>query len=123
MNEGREERWSQVRQIKQGRSLGPGRRQGEGEAYLSQSSEASSSEDAEYFPAMGVQRMKAPGGSRARSSDARSTAQPASRRDGGTTTSSSSEDDDGGRAKPVLVTARPVFGKKKRRRRGTRGRK
>lgn len=36
MNEGREERWSQVRQIKQGRSLGPGRRQGEGEAYLSQ---------------------------------------------------------------------------------------
>lgn len=94
-----------------------------GEAYLSQSSEASSSEDAEYFPAMGVQRMKASGGSRARSSDARSTAQPASRRDGGTTTSSSSEDDDGGRAKPVLVTARPVFGKKKRRRRGTRGRK
>lgn len=36
MNEGREERWSQVRQIKQGRSLGPGRRTGEGEAYLSQ---------------------------------------------------------------------------------------
>lgn len=30
MNEGREERWSQVRQIKQGRSLGPGRRQGGG---------------------------------------------------------------------------------------------
>lgn len=36
MNEGREKRWSQVRQIKQGRSLGPGRRPGEGEAYLSQ---------------------------------------------------------------------------------------
>ncbi|XP_027413736.1 DNA repair protein complementing XP-G cells isoform X4 [Bos indicus x Bos taurus] len=94
-----------------------------GEAYLSQSSEASSGEDAEYFPAMGVQRAKAPGASRARSSAAQSAAQPASRRDGGTTTSSSSDDDDGGRAKPVLVTARPVFGKKKGRRRSTRGRK
>lgn len=94
-----------------------------GEAYLSQSSEASSGEDAEYFPSMGVQRAKAPGASRARSSAAQSAAQPASRRDGGTTTSSSSDDDDGGRAKPVLVTARPVFGKKKGRRRSTRGRK
>lgn len=94
-----------------------------GEAYLSQSSEASSSEDAEYFPVMGVRRAKAPEGSRARLSAAQSAAQPASRRDGGTTTSSSSDDDDGGRAKPVLVTARPVFGKKKGRRRSTRGRK
>ncbi|XP_055282627.1 DNA excision repair protein ERCC-5 isoform X3 [Moschus berezovskii] len=93
-----------------------------GEAYLSQSSEASSSEDAEYLPAMGVHRAKAPGGSRARASHAQSTAPPASRGDGGTT-SSSSDDSDGGRAKPVLVTARPVFGKKKGRRRSARGRK
>nr|XP_020737604.1 DNA repair protein complementing XP-G cells [Odocoileus virginianus texanus] len=94
-----------------------------GEAYLSQSSEASSGEDAEYFPAMGVQRAKAPGGSRARTSAAQSAAQPAPRRDGGTTTSSSSDDDDGAGAKPLLVTARPVFGKRKGRRRSARRRK
>lgn len=79
---------------------------------------ASSSEDASTSPAMGVQRMKASGGPGPRSSDARSTAQPASRRD----------ERDHPRAAParttmeggeaVLVTARPVFGKNG----GTRGR-
>ncbi|XP_057562984.1 basic immunoglobulin-like variable motif-containing protein isoform X1 [Hippopotamus amphibius kiboko] len=92
-----------------------------GEAYLSQSSDASSSEDAEYFPGMSTRRGKAAGESKAGSSGAQSTVQTASGRDGGTATSSSS-DDDGGKAKPVLVTARSVFGKKKGKRRSMRGR-
>ncbi|XP_059936236.1 DNA excision repair protein ERCC-5 [Mesoplodon densirostris] len=93
-----------------------------GEAYLSQSSDASSSEDEEYFPGANIQRGKAAVESKISSSDAQSTAQPAPRRDGGATTSSSS-DDDGEKAEPVLVTARSVFGKKEGKRRSTRGRK
>ncbi|XP_004310696.1 DNA excision repair protein ERCC-5 [Tursiops truncatus] len=93
-----------------------------GEAYLSQSSDASSSEDEEYFPVANMQRGKAAVESKVSSSDAQSTVQPPPRRDGGATTGSSS-DDDGEKAEPVLVTARSVFGKKKGKRRSTRGRK
>ncbi|XP_036687123.1 DNA repair protein complementing XP-G cells isoform X2 [Balaenoptera musculus] len=94
-----------------------------GEAYLSQSSDASSGGDEEYFPVANVQRGKAAVESTVSSAGAQSTARPAPRRDGGAATSSSS-DDGGEKAEPVLVTARSVFGKKEGKRRSTtRGRK
>ncbi|XP_059758846.1 DNA excision repair protein ERCC-5 isoform X1 [Balaenoptera ricei] len=93
-----------------------------GEAYLSQSSDASSGGDEEYFPVANVQRGKAAVESTVSSAGAQSTARPAPGRDGGAATSSSS-DDGGEKAEPVLVTARSVFGKKEGKRRSTRGRK
>ncbi|KAM9049219.1 DNA excision repair protein ERCC-5 isoform 1-T1 [Megaptera novaeangliae] len=93
-----------------------------GEAYLSQSSDASSGGDEEYFPVANVQRGKAAVEATVSSAGAQSTARPAPGRDGGAATSSSS-DDGGEKAEPVLVTARSVFGKKEGKRRSTRGRK
>lgn len=92
------------------------------EAYISQSSDASSSEDAECLSLMDTQQGKAAGEAKASSSDLQNTVKPDPARDEGATTSSSSEDD-GEKTKPVMVTARSVFGKKKRRLGSTRRRK
>ncbi|KAM5312409.1 DNA excision repair protein ERCC-5-like isoform 2-T2 [Glossophaga mutica] len=83
-----------------------------GEAYLSQSSDASSGEDAECLSLMNMQQGKAAGEAKIRSSDLQNTVKPDPVRDGGATTTSSSSDDDREKTKPVLVTARSVFGKK-----------
>lgn len=93
-----------------------------GEAYLSQSSDASSSEDAESFPF--TERQKGPAAAQSGPSPPgfRSAVPPAPQRDTGAAASSSS-DDDGEEAKPLLVTARSVFGKKRGKRRSARGRK
>ncbi|XP_016059339.1 PREDICTED: DNA repair protein complementing XP-G cells isoform X1 [Miniopterus natalensis] len=91
------------------------------EAYLSQASGASSSEDAECSSLMSMQQGKAAGETKIRSSDLQNTVKPDPVRDEGATTSSSS-DDDRGKTKPVLVTARSVFGSK-RKLRSTRRRK
>lgn len=93
-----------------------------GEAYLSQSSDASSSEDAESFPF--TERQKGPAAAQSGPSPPgfRSAVPPAPQRDAGAAASSSS-DDDGEEAKPLLVTARSVFGKKRGKRRSARGRK
>ncbi|XP_014637347.1 PREDICTED: DNA repair protein complementing XP-G cells [Ceratotherium simum simum] len=90
-----------------------------GEAYLSQSSEASSSEDAEGLSLMDMQRGRAAQESKISSSGLQNTAKPVPGRGEGATTSSSS-DDDGEETKQALVTARSVFGKKKRKLRSTR---
>ncbi|XP_023108822.2 DNA excision repair protein ERCC-5 isoform X3 [Felis catus] len=89
---------------------------------LSPSSGASSGEDAEYVSLVNLQRGKAaeePPISRPALPRA---GRPAPVRDEDSTSSSSSDDDRAGTA-PVLVTARSVFGKKKGKLRGTRGRK
>lgn len=83
-----------------------------GEAYLSQSSDASSGEDAEYLSLMNMQQGKAGGEAKISSSNFQNTVKPNPVRDGGATMSSSSSDDDGEKTNPVLVTARSVFGKK-----------
>lgn len=88
-----------------------------GEAYLSQSSDDSSEQDAGQSSLVSTQKRTAA----ETSSGSWSTAKPPVRDEGGTTSSSSEED--GEKGKPVLVTARPVFGKKKGRLRGTRGRR
>lgn len=93
-----------------------------GEDCILQSSDASSNEDAECLPLMNVQQGKAAGEANISSSDLQSTVRPDPVRDEGATTSSSSEDD-GEKTKPVLVTARSVFGKKKRKLGSTRRRK
>lgn len=93
-----------------------------GEDYISQSSDASSNEDAECLPLMNMQQGKAAGEAKISSSDLQHTVKPDSVRDEGATTSSSSEDD-GEKTKPALVTARSVFGKKKRKLGSTRRRK
>ncbi|KAF5920367.1 hypothetical protein HPG69_009617 [Diceros bicornis minor] len=90
-----------------------------GEAYLSQSSDASSSEDAEGLSLVDMQRGKAAQESKISSSGLQNTAKPVPVRGEGATTSSSS-DDDGEETKQALVTARSVFGKKKRKLRSTR---
>lgn len=89
---------------------------------LSPSSGASSGEDAEYVSLVNLQRGKAaeePPISRPALPRA---GRPAPVCDEDSTSSSSSDDDRAGTA-PVLVTARSVFGKKKGKLRGTRGRK
>lgn len=88
-----------------------------GEAYLSQSSDASSGEDGEAFSLMNAPRGTAAGKSKVGPSEVQDSGRPAP----GTTSSSS--EDDGEPAPRVLVTARSVFGKKRRKRRSTRGRK
>ncbi|XP_070264719.1 DNA excision repair protein ERCC-5 isoform X2 [Myotis yumanensis] len=93
-----------------------------GEDYISQSSDASSNEDAECLSSMNMQQGKAAGEAKISSSDLQNTVKPDPVRDEGATTSSSSEDD-GEKTKPVLVTARSVFGKKKRKLGSTRRRK
>lgn len=92
------------------------------EAYISQSSDASSSEDTECLSSMNTQQGKAAGEAKISSSDLQNTVKPDPVRDEGATTSSSSEDD-GEKTKPVMVTARSVFGKKKRKLGSTRRRK
>lgn len=83
-----------------------------GEAYLSQSSDASSGEEAEYLSVMNMQQGKAAGEAKISSSNLQNTVKPDSVRIGGATMSSSSSDDDREKTKPVLVTAKSVFGKK-----------
>lgn len=78
----------------------------------SQSSDASSSEDAECLPLMNMQQGKAAGEAKFSSSDLQNTVKPDPVKDEGSILSSSS-DDDREKTKPVLVTARSVFGKKK----------
>ncbi|XP_073899120.1 DNA excision repair protein ERCC-5 isoform X2 [Castor canadensis] len=88
---------------------------------LSESPGASSGEDAGGLSVMNMQRRKAAQESKISSSELPSSVNDAYARGGGVTTSSSSEDD-GEIPKAILVTARPVFGKKKGKR-STRGRK
>ncbi|XP_015442835.1 DNA repair protein complementing XP-G cells isoform X1 [Pteropus alecto] len=87
----------------------------------SQSSDASSSEDTDCLPLMNMQQRKAAGEAKFSSSDLQNTVKPDPVKDEGLTLSSSS-DDDREKTKPVLVTARSVFGKKKGKR-TIRGRK
>ncbi|KAL0614424.1 DNA repair protein complementing XP-G cells [Plecturocebus cupreus] len=93
-----------------------------GETCLSESSDASSSEDAESLSLMNVQRRKAAKEPKINASDSQKSLKEAPVKYGGATTSSSS-DDDGGEGKTVLVTATSVFGKKRGKRRRVRGRK
>ncbi|KAM6180066.1 DNA excision repair protein ERCC-5-like [Erethizon dorsatum] len=93
-----------------------------GEIYLSESLDASSGEDSGSLPSVNVQRRKEAKDSKISSSDLRDSVREAPVKDRDGTTSSSS-DDDGEKAKGVLVTARPVFGKRKGKLRRTRGRK
>ncbi|XP_023570959.1 DNA repair protein complementing XP-G cells [Octodon degus] len=92
-----------------------------GEIYRSESSDASSGEDSGGLPSVNIQRAKGAKDSNMSSSAVRDTLQEAPVRDRDGTTSSSSDD---GReeARAALVTARPVFGKRKRKLRCTRGR-
>ncbi|XP_008581093.1 PREDICTED: DNA repair protein complementing XP-G cells isoform X1 [Galeopterus variegatus] len=92
------------------------------ETCLSQSSDASSDEDAANLSLMNTQKRKAVKESKISSSDLQSSVKDAHVKYGGETTSSSS-DDDGEKAQTVLVTARSVFGKKKGKLRSTRTRK
>lgn len=91
-----------------------------GETCLSESSDGSSSEDAESL--MNVQRRRAAKEPKISASDSQNSVKEAPVKNGGVTTSSSS-DDDGGKEKTVLVTARSVFGKKRGKLRRARGRK
>ncbi|XP_034521344.1 DNA repair protein complementing XP-G cells isoform X1 [Ailuropoda melanoleuca] len=93
-----------------------------GGACPSPSSGTSSGEDAECVSSVNVQQERAAPESPASRPGLQSAASPAPARDQGATTSSSSDDDGGGPA-PVLVTARSVFGRRKGKGRGTRGRK
>lgn len=93
-----------------------------GDAYLSESSDSCSGEDEERLSPVSTQRKTAKE-STCSPSAWQSSARDARAGDGGATTCSSS-DGDGEEAGTVLVTARPVFGKKKKRRlRSARGRK
>lgn len=95
-----------------------------GEACSSQSSDASSSEDAARLSSVSMQRGRAAGEAKVSVLDLQSTVKPDPVRDEGeASTSSSASDEDGEKPKRVLVTARAVFGKKKRKLRCTRGRK
>uniref|UniRef100_A0A2K5IJ72 DNA excision repair protein ERCC-5 n=1 Tax=Colobus angolensis palliatus TaxID=336983 RepID=A0A2K5IJ72_COLAP len=93
-----------------------------GETCLSESSDGSSSEDAESLSLMNVERRRAAKEPKISASDSQNSVKEAPVKNGGVTTSSSS-DDDGGKEKTVLVTARSVFGKKRRKLRRARGRK
>ncbi|XP_047409723.1 DNA excision repair protein ERCC-5 isoform X1 [Sciurus carolinensis] len=103
--------------LKRGRLSGP--RGGDecggflGEACLSESG-ASSGEDAEGSPLRNTQRRRA--------AEERRIGARAGGQEAGVSTSSSSEDDGGRSSKATLVTARPVFGKRKGRLRRARGR-
>uniref|UniRef100_F7AZS7 DNA excision repair protein ERCC-5 n=1 Tax=Callithrix jacchus TaxID=9483 RepID=F7AZS7_CALJA len=93
-----------------------------GETCLSESSDASSSEDAASSSLVNVQRRKAVKEPKINASDSQNSLKEAPVKYGGATTSSSS-DDDGGEEKTVLVTATSVFGKKRGKLRRVRGRK
>ncbi|XP_006879553.1 PREDICTED: DNA repair protein complementing XP-G cells [Elephantulus edwardii] len=93
-----------------------------GEAYLSESSDTSVSEEStESSPLINIQARKAAKESKLSSSDLQHSVKPDSVKDEGVTTSSSSDDEK--MTKTVMVTARSVFRKKKGKRRNTRGRK
>uniref|UniRef100_K7ET21 DNA excision repair protein ERCC-5 n=2 Tax=Pongo abelii TaxID=9601 RepID=K7ET21_PONAB len=95
-----------------------------GETCLSESSDGSSSEDAESSSLMNVQGRRAAKEPKTSASDLQNSVKEAPVKNGGATTSSSSDsDDDGGKEKMVLVTARSVFGKKRGKLRRARGRK
>ncbi|XP_042638631.1 DNA excision repair protein ERCC-5 [Orycteropus afer afer] len=89
-----------------------------GEAYLSESSDASSGEDAESLSLINSQREKAAKESKISPSDLQNTVKHDHVKHEGVTTSSSSDDET--KTKVVMVTARSVFGKKKGRLRNTR---
>nr|XP_055191583.1 DNA excision repair protein ERCC-5 isoform X2 [Nyctereutes procyonoides] len=91
-------------------------------ACLSPSSGTSSGEDTECGSSVNMRCRGAALESPASHPGLQSAVTPAPVRDQGATTSSSS-DDDGGGPVPVLVTARSVFGKRKRKLRGIRGKK
>ncbi|ELW71474.1 DNA repair protein complementing XP-G cells [Tupaia chinensis] len=91
-----------------------------GEPYLSESSDASSSEDTGNL--MYIEKRKVAKESEVSSSDMQKSVKDTQAKDRGVTSSSSS-DDDGEKTRTVLVTARSVFGKKKGKRRSMRGRK
>ncbi|XP_023594316.1 DNA excision repair protein ERCC-5 [Trichechus manatus latirostris] len=93
-----------------------------GEAYLSESSDAYSGEDAESLSLINIRRGKAAKESKISPSDLQNTVKHSHVKDEGETTSSSSDDDEE-KTKVVLVTARSVFGKKKRKLRNAGGRK
>ncbi|KAL2770452.1 DNA excision repair protein ERCC-5 [Daubentonia madagascariensis] len=93
-----------------------------GETYLSESSDVSSSEDAESLSVRNIQRRKAERESKISSADLGDSVKEAQGKYGGVTTDSSS-DDGGETAETVLVTARPVFGKRRGKLRSARGRK
>ncbi|XP_075419553.1 DNA excision repair protein ERCC-5 [Tenrec ecaudatus] len=82
-----------------------------GTAYPSESSDTSSSENAESEALIGIQRGKAVTGSQTSPSDLQSRVQHDHVTHEGVTTSSSSEDEEK-ETKVVMVTARSVFGKK-----------
>lgn len=94
-----------------------------GGACLSPSSGTSSGEESECVSSVNVPQERAAPEVPASRPGLQSTATPAPARDREGSSSSSSSDDDGGRFAPVLVTARSVFGRRKGKRRGTRGRK
>ncbi|XP_071064311.1 DNA excision repair protein ERCC-5 [Dasypus novemcinctus] len=89
-----------------------------GDAYLS---ESSSSEDAESLSLNNIQIGKTTKDSKISSSEQQDTKKHDHVKDEGVTTSSSSDDEK--KIKVVMVTARPVFGKKKGKLRNSRGRK
>lgn len=91
-------------------------------ACLSPSSGTSSGEDTECGSSVNMHCRGAALESPASHPGLQSAVTPAPARDQGATTSSSS-DDDGGGPVPVLVTARSVFGKRKGKLRGIRGKK
>ncbi|VCW68459.1 unnamed protein product [Gulo gulo] len=93
-----------------------------GGACLSPSSGTSSGEDCECVSSVNVPQERAAPEVPASRPGLQSAATPAPARDQDASSSSSS-DDDGGRFAPVLVTARSVFGRRKGKRRGARGRK
>ncbi|XP_012578703.1 PREDICTED: DNA repair protein complementing XP-G cells isoform X2 [Condylura cristata] len=93
-----------------------------GAAYLSQS-DSSGGEDAQCCHALARPRGAAAVGTPGRPAAPRGAARAPARAGDGDPTSSSSSDSDGEQGRPVLVTARPVFGKRKGRLRRARARK
>ncbi|XP_006846738.1 PREDICTED: DNA repair protein complementing XP-G cells-like isoform X1 [Chrysochloris asiatica] len=93
-----------------------------GEAYLSQSSDASSSEDATSLSLINVQSGKAAQETKISPSDSQNTVKHEHVKDEGVPTSSSSDEDEK-KTKVVMVTARSVFATKKGKLRNARGRK
>ncbi|XP_045139703.1 DNA excision repair protein ERCC-5 [Echinops telfairi] len=83
-----------------------------GAAYLSESSDTSSSENAESMSLINIQRGKAVKGSKNSPSDMQSRVQHDHVTCEGVTTSSSSDNDEEKQTRVVMVTARSVFGKK-----------
>ncbi|XP_013208933.1 DNA repair protein complementing XP-G cells [Microtus ochrogaster] len=91
-----------------------------GDPYLSESP-GDSGEDAESSSEMCAQQRRTAESPKVRHSDLPSVEREAHGRDVSAVSTSSSSEDDGDEVKAVLVTARPVFGKKKRKLRRRKG--